>query len=106
MPALTKRGTHTNEQIIQKFNIFGLDKLNKITHFWCKCSKLSLCLCSIVCVCVCVCVCGEEFVTPRAILAGHDCEVTCASVCAELGLVISGCAGVCVYVCECLRVHI
>ncbi|XP_064880180.1 lipopolysaccharide-responsive and beige-like anchor protein [Oncorhynchus nerka] len=34
---------------------------------------------------------GTEFVTPRAILTGHDCEVTCASVCAELGLVISGC---------------
>lgn len=34
-----------------------------------------------------------EFVTPRAILTGHDCEVTCASVCAELGLVISGCRG-------------
>ncbi|XP_041839635.1 lipopolysaccharide-responsive and beige-like anchor protein isoform X4 [Melanotaenia boesemani] len=31
------------------------------------------------------------FTTPRAILTGHDCEVTCASVCAELGLVISGC---------------
>uniref|UniRef100_A0A8C6NTQ5 Neurobeachin n=1 Tax=Nothobranchius furzeri TaxID=105023 RepID=A0A8C6NTQ5_NOTFU len=31
------------------------------------------------------------FVTPRAILTGHDCEVTCVSVCAELGLVISGC---------------
>ncbi|KAM4595756.1 lipopolysaccharide-responsive and beige-like anchor protein [Fundulus diaphanus] len=29
--------------------------------------------------------------TPRAILTGHDCEVTCVSVCAELGLVISGC---------------
>ncbi|XP_057698664.1 lipopolysaccharide-responsive and beige-like anchor protein isoform X2 [Corythoichthys intestinalis] len=29
--------------------------------------------------------------TPRAILTGHDCEVTCACVCAELGLVISGC---------------
>ncbi|KAM3864793.1 lipopolysaccharide-responsive and beige-like anchor protein [Diretmus argenteus] len=34
---------------------------------------------------------ATEFVTPRAILTGHDCEVTCASVCAELGLVISGC---------------
>ncbi|KAG7221925.1 hypothetical protein INR49_016951 [Caranx melampygus] len=34
---------------------------------------------------------GTEFITPRAILTGHDCEVTCASVCAELGLVISGC---------------
>nr|XP_043884201.1 lipopolysaccharide-responsive and beige-like anchor protein isoform X3 [Solea senegalensis] len=34
---------------------------------------------------------GTEFTTPRAILTGHDCEVTCATVCAELGLVISGC---------------
>ncbi|XP_030207638.1 lipopolysaccharide-responsive and beige-like anchor protein isoform X2 [Gadus morhua] len=34
---------------------------------------------------------GTEFVSSRAILTGHDCEVTCASVCAELGLVISGC---------------
>jgi len=33
------------------------------------------------------------FTTPRAILTGHDCEVTCVSVCAELGLVISGCKG-------------
>ncbi|XP_039468874.1 lipopolysaccharide-responsive and beige-like anchor protein isoform X3 [Oreochromis aureus] len=32
-----------------------------------------------------------SFITPRTILTGHDCEVTCASVCAELGLVISGC---------------
>ncbi|XP_038569047.1 lipopolysaccharide-responsive and beige-like anchor protein isoform X3 [Micropterus salmoides] len=32
-----------------------------------------------------------KFTMPRAILTGHDCEVTCASVCAELGLVISGC---------------
>ncbi|KAJ8271849.1 hypothetical protein COCON_G00107080 [Conger conger] len=31
-----------------------------------------------------------EFVTPRAVLSGHNCEVTCASVCAELGLAISG----------------
>uniref|UniRef100_A0A672GI08 Neurobeachin n=1 Tax=Salarias fasciatus TaxID=181472 RepID=A0A672GI08_SALFA len=34
---------------------------------------------------------GTMFTTPRAILTGHDCEVTCVSVCAELGLVISGC---------------
>uniref|UniRef100_A0A7N8XQ37 Neurobeachin n=1 Tax=Mastacembelus armatus TaxID=205130 RepID=A0A7N8XQ37_9TELE len=34
---------------------------------------------------------GTEFTTPRAILTGHDCEVTCATVCAELGLIISGC---------------
>ncbi|XP_030047517.1 LOW QUALITY PROTEIN: lipopolysaccharide-responsive and beige-like anchor protein [Microcaecilia unicolor] len=33
---------------------------------------------------------GSEFTTPRAILTGHDCEITCATVCAELGLVISG----------------
>ncbi|XP_054634078.1 lipopolysaccharide-responsive and beige-like anchor protein isoform X2 [Dunckerocampus dactyliophorus] len=32
-----------------------------------------------------------KFTTPRAILTGHDCEVACANVCAELGLVISGC---------------
>ncbi|XP_023813445.2 lipopolysaccharide-responsive and beige-like anchor protein isoform X2 [Oryzias latipes] len=41
-----------------------------------------------------LCSIGETpgtFTTPRAILTGHDCEVTCASVCAELGLVISGC---------------
>lgn len=35
----------------------------------------------------------SEFTTPRAILTGHDCEVTSASVCAELGVVISGCKG-------------
>ncbi|CAL9699976.1 unnamed protein product [Knipowitschia caucasica] len=34
---------------------------------------------------------SAKFTMPRAILTGHDCEVTCASVCAELGLVISGC---------------
>lgn len=44
-----------------------------------------------------VCVFPAEFTTPRAILTGHDCEVTCASVCAELGLVISGCKGVFVF---------
>uniref|UniRef100_A0A8C9V1S1 LPS-responsive vesicle trafficking, beach and anchor containing n=1 Tax=Scleropages formosus TaxID=113540 RepID=A0A8C9V1S1_SCLFO len=37
------------------------------------------------------CSIGEEFVTPRAVMTGHDREVTCASVCAELGLVVSGC---------------
>ncbi|KAJ8399238.1 hypothetical protein AAFF_G00412760 [Aldrovandia affinis] len=31
-----------------------------------------------------------EFVIPRAVLTGHEFEVTCASVCAELGLAISG----------------
>ncbi|XP_019377732.1 PREDICTED: lipopolysaccharide-responsive and beige-like anchor protein isoform X6 [Gavialis gangeticus] len=31
-----------------------------------------------------------DFATPRAILTGHDYEITCATVCAELGLVISG----------------
>uniref|UniRef100_A0A8C4X293 Neurobeachin n=1 Tax=Eptatretus burgeri TaxID=7764 RepID=A0A8C4X293_EPTBU len=31
-----------------------------------------------------------DYPTPRAILTGHDCEVTAVAVCAELGLVISG----------------
>nr|XP_020636969.1 lipopolysaccharide-responsive and beige-like anchor protein isoform X2 [Pogona vitticeps] len=31
-----------------------------------------------------------ESATPRAILTGHDYEITCAAICAELGLVISG----------------
>uniref|UniRef100_A0A8B9P7S4 LPS responsive beige-like anchor protein n=1 Tax=Apteryx owenii TaxID=8824 RepID=A0A8B9P7S4_APTOW len=31
-----------------------------------------------------------DFATPRAILTGHDYEIICATVCAELGLVISG----------------
>lgn len=34
-----------------------------------------------------------ETTTPRAILTGHDYEVTCAAVCAELGLVLSGSQG-------------
>ncbi|XP_056418795.1 lipopolysaccharide-responsive and beige-like anchor protein isoform X2 [Hyla sarda] len=33
---------------------------------------------------------NNEFATPRAILTGHDREITCAAVCVELGLVISG----------------
>uniref|UniRef100_A0A250Y8F8 Lipopolysaccharide-responsive and beige-like anchor protein n=2 Tax=Castor canadensis TaxID=51338 RepID=A0A250Y8F8_CASCN len=33
---------------------------------------------------------GSETTTPRAILTGHDCEITCAAICAELGLVLSG----------------
>uniref|UniRef100_A0A8C7DZ62 LPS responsive beige-like anchor protein n=1 Tax=Naja naja TaxID=35670 RepID=A0A8C7DZ62_NAJNA len=31
-----------------------------------------------------------ETATPRAILTGHDYEITCAAICAELGVVISG----------------
>lgn len=34
-----------------------------------------------------------ETTTPRAILTGHDYEITCATVCAELGLVLSGSQG-------------
>lgn len=34
-----------------------------------------------------------DFATPRAILTGHDYEITCATICAELGLVISGSKG-------------
>ncbi|OCT97014.1 hypothetical protein XELAEV_18009233mg [Xenopus laevis] len=38
---------------------------------------------------------STEFATPRALLTGHDCAITCAAVCAELGLVISGSDGPC-----------
>lgn len=34
-----------------------------------------------------------ETTTPRAILTGHDYEITCAAICAELGLVLSGSQG-------------
>ena len=34
-----------------------------------------------------------EYAAPRAVLTGHDHEVVCVSVCAELGLVISGAKG-------------
>lgn len=53
--------------------------------------------------------CGDVYVTvfsllgdypaPRAVLTGHDHEVVCVSVCAELGLVISGAKGLCVFLC-------
>ncbi|XP_059821003.1 lipopolysaccharide-responsive and beige-like anchor protein [Hypanus sabinus] len=33
---------------------------------------------------------NNEYAAPRAILTGHDFEISCAAVCAELGLVISG----------------
>lgn len=33
---------------------------------------------------------NTEYAAPRAILTGHDFEISCAAVCAELGLVISG----------------
>ncbi|KAM5255110.1 lipopolysaccharide-responsive and beige-like anchor protein isoform 2-T2 [Ctenodactylus gundi] len=33
---------------------------------------------------------GSETTNPRAVLTGHDYEITCAAVCAELGLVLSG----------------
>uniref|UniRef100_A0A8C4Y9D0 LPS responsive beige-like anchor protein n=1 Tax=Gopherus evgoodei TaxID=1825980 RepID=A0A8C4Y9D0_9SAUR len=36
-----------------------------------------------------------DFATPRAVLTGHDYEIVCATVCAELGLVISGAKGPC-----------
>ncbi|XP_037353342.1 lipopolysaccharide-responsive and beige-like anchor protein isoform X2 [Talpa occidentalis] len=38
---------------------------------------------------------GSETTTPRAILTGHDYEITCAAICAELGLVLSGSKGPC-----------
>lgn len=37
-----------------------------------------------------------DYPAPRAVLTGHDHEVVCVSVCAELGLVISGAKGLCV----------
>lgn len=36
-----------------------------------------------------------DYPAPRAVLTGHDHEVVCVSVCAELGLVISGAKGQC-----------
>lgn len=39
-----------------------------------------------------------DYPAPRAVLTGHDHEVVCVSVCAELGLVISGAKGVCVLI--------
>lgn len=61
-----------------------------------------------VCVVVCVCVFSPEvhsitisppgdYPAPRAVLTGHDHEVVCVSVCAELGLVISGAKGLCAF---------
>lgn len=34
-----------------------------------------------------------DYPAPRAVLTGHDYEVVCVSVCAELGIVISGAKG-------------
>ena len=39
-----------------------------------------------------------DYPAPRAVLTGHDHEVVCVSVCAELGLVISGAKGLCVFI--------
>lgn len=38
-----------------------------------------------------------DYPAPRAVLTGHDHEVVCVSVCAELGLVISGAKGLSLY---------
>uniref|UniRef100_A0A3P9KWT2 Neurobeachin n=1 Tax=Oryzias latipes TaxID=8090 RepID=A0A3P9KWT2_ORYLA len=38
---------------------------------------------------------NNDYPAPRAVLTGHDHEVVCVSVCAELGLVISGAKGPC-----------
>lgn len=40
-----------------------------------------------------VCHTAGDYPAPRAVLTGHDHEVVCVSVCAELGLVISGAKG-------------
>lgn len=44
-------------------------------------------------VAVTVCSPSGDYPAPRAVLTGHDHEVVCVSVCAELGLVISGAKG-------------
>lgn len=41
----------------------------------------------------CCCFFVGDYPAPRAVLTGHDHEVVCVSVCAELGLVISGAKG-------------
>lgn len=41
----------------------------------------------------CHCFLLGDYPAPRAVLTGHDHEVVCVSVCAELGLVISGAKG-------------
>lgn len=41
----------------------------------------------------CCCLLAGDYPAPRAVLTGHDHEVVCVSVCAELGLVISGAKG-------------
>lgn len=44
---------------------------------------------------LCMCHLLGDYPAPRAVLTGHDQEVVCVSVCAELGLVISGAKGQC-----------
>lgn len=44
-----------------------------------------------------VCCLVADYPAPRAVLTGHDQEVVCVSVCAELGLVISGAKGLCAF---------
>lgn len=51
-----------------------------------------LCECS-VSMCFVACYTAGDYPAPRAVLTGHDHEVVCVSVCAELGLVISGAKG-------------
>lgn len=40
-----------------------------------------------------LCSFAGDYPAPRAVLTGHDYEVVCVSVCAELGIVISGAKG-------------
>lgn len=54
---------------------------------WCGCAFL--CVWFVVTL---LCLPGD-YPAPRAVLTGHDHEVVCVSVCAELGLVISGAKG-------------
>lgn len=54
------------------------------------CTKVGLSLSSFVVTLFCL---PGDYPAPRAVLTGHDHEVVCVSVCAELGLVISGAKG-------------
>ena len=43
--------------------------------------------------CLAVCVEGVESPTPKSVLTGHQAEVTCLGIIAELGMVVSGSKG-------------
>lgn len=56
-------------------------------------TEMSCLLCQDLSVWFVSCPAVGDYPAPRAVLTGHDHEVVCVSVCAELGLVISGAKG-------------